>query len=374
MLDRGIESVKTKFRTLLQAGAQSDGLPADMKAAGQYLNNYGFDQRGLFGTAAAIRSISADPLHSSDVVTVESLVRYVASRDNVELSARADAQEVVRSRLAVEKSDVFKTADVVYSLTVCPSAVSGREAILTSLLGRLTSTRRPSGGWAVDLDPAGECDLLATAHVTRALHFAGVQIDSVDLRMLGNHCFDDQATGGQIYVQCFALLVLLQVDARRVRREARRAFRRMLLTLGRALDVQSEANYEYTIGSRQYYVRVPWQLYLIEACARLYPWSRFLSWKWQQRVLRILQQLDSPDGFVYESSGRFESTRTHAILSDTLFGLRNQYSRSQYLSVASSVINVTSRLSTSRPVMVTVGGAAVGLAGYSTYEWLGTNG
>lgn len=282
VLDESVEAVKTKFRTLLQVGAQLNDLPVDMKAAGQYLNNYGFAQRGLFGTAAAIRSISADPLHSSDVATVEALVRYVASRDSIELSAATDPLDVVRSRLAVEKADAFKTADIVYSLAACPSAVSGRETLLTSLLSRLKSGRLPGGGWAVDLSPSGEFDLLATAHVMRALHRAGVQPDSVDARMLRQNCFVKQAIGGQAYVQCFTLLVLLQIDLRGVRHEARRAFRGLLSSLGKALDVQSEANYEYTIGSRPYYVRIPWQLHLIEACARLYPWTRFLSWRWQR--------------------------------------------------------------------------------------------
>jgi hypothetical protein len=45
----------------------------------------------------------------------------------------------------------------------------------------------------------------------------------------------------------------------------------------------------------------------------------------------------------------------------------------QYLNVASSAINFTSRVSSSRPVMATIGASAVGFAGYSTFEWLGTN-
>ncbi len=91
-------------------------------------------------------------------------------------------------------------------------------------------------------------------------------------------------------------------------------------------------------------------------------------------MLKVIEALDPPGGFVYEASGSFESTRTHAIVSDTLQGLREQYSRSQYLGIVSSLINGVSRASSSRPVMIAIGGGALGLAGYSTYEWLGTTG
>ncbi len=375
LLDDSVEEIKSKFRTLLRAGAQNKDLPEDMRAAGQYLNKYDFTQRGMFGTAAAILTIAASPLDERDVDLVESLIRYCVARELLEPTVSKEAVDVVRSRLAIEKTDAFKTADMVYSLASCPSAVTGREALLSALLDRLRSARRPSAGWSVDLRPAGECDLLATAHVVRALAQAGVQPDAADLRLLSQACLDDTSgTSGQLYVRSFALLVLVRLDLRRVRRDARRAFRGLLSDLDKSLNIPSEANYEYTIGARQYYVRIPWQLYLIEACAWLYPWTRFVSWRWQRYVLSIIEALDSPHGFVYEASGSFESTRTHAVVSDTLQGLRDQYSRSQYLGTASTLINSASRLSSSRPAMITIGGGAVGLAGYSAYEWLGTTG
>ena len=43
-----------KFDLLLESGAQIRDLPDGMIAAGQYLNRFEFEQRGLFGTAAAI--------------------------------------------------------------------------------------------------------------------------------------------------------------------------------------------------------------------------------------------------------------------------------------------------------------------------------
>ncbi len=208
-----------------------------MKAAGQYLNNYDFTQRGMFGTAAAVRTIVASPLHSGDIELVESLIRYSAARESIESSLGHESVDVVRTRLTIEKSDAFKTTDMVYSLASCPGAVTGWETLLSSLLNRLRDARRPTGGWSVDLNPAGECDLLATAHAVRALWRAGVQPDAADLGLLSHECCASKdGTGGQLYVRSFVLLVLIRLDLHRVRRDARRAFRCLL------------SNFEKTLG------------------------------------------------------------------------------------------------------------------------------
>ena len=54
-----IFSIRRKFDLLLENGAQVRGLPEGMLAAGQYLDRFEFEQRGLFGTAAAILVISS---------------------------------------------------------------------------------------------------------------------------------------------------------------------------------------------------------------------------------------------------------------------------------------------------------------------------
>jgi hypothetical protein len=129
--------------------------------------------------------------------------------------------------------------------------------LLHSLLERFRAGRRRSGGWSVDLDPQRDRDPLATASAVRGLHAAGLAVEPVDLELVRA----DALAAGNVspYVRCFCLLVLLEVAGHDA--STAKIWNDLLNTLRSELHERTEANYEFTVGNRQYYVRVPWQLY-----------------------------------------------------------------------------------------------------------------
>ena len=50
--------IEEQFRDLLENGTQAVGIPQGFYAAGQHLNPYSLNQRGFYGTAAALLAMS----------------------------------------------------------------------------------------------------------------------------------------------------------------------------------------------------------------------------------------------------------------------------------------------------------------------------
>jgi len=90
-------------------------------------------------------------------------------------------------------------------------------------------------------------------------------------------------------------------------------WRRLKPLLGQDL----EANVEYSWRDNNYYVRIPWQLYLIAMLAKRNR-RLFFSSSVQERLTAIVEAVKRPAGFFYLHSGRRISTRTNAILFDAL--------------------------------------------------------
>ena len=72
-----------EFEELLLRGKQVESLPDDVMAAGQYLIPFEINQRGLYGTAAAISVVThSDSSAKADLLT--RLIRYLSRRTDVE--------------------------------------------------------------------------------------------------------------------------------------------------------------------------------------------------------------------------------------------------------------------------------------------------
>ena len=77
-------------------------------------------------------------------------------------------------------------------------------------------------------------------------------------------------------------------------------------------------HHEYVAGGRTFYVRVPWQLYLLAALvARHGSMWQFGSSRSQSFLDKLLSKIEG-DGLRYEPSGRYLSSRTNGIAYDVL--------------------------------------------------------
>jgi hypothetical protein len=192
VLKEAMLRIEEQFRDLIEDGAQAQGLPAGMYAAGQHLNPYSMNQRGLYGTAAALLVLARSRPSPERIKLIEGLIRYINARPNIELvllAAEEDRADL-QGRLARDGRTAFKSAELLYALAAAPPAVAGREALLQRLLDQLRTARRPGGGWSVDLDPARDRDALATASVLRSLNSAGVPPNDVDVQFVRRDAAD----------------------------------------------------------------------------------------------------------------------------------------------------------------------------------------
>src|SRR6185369_12576182 len=138
------------------------------------------------------------------------------------------------------------------------------------------------------------------------------------------------------------------------------------LALERLLrDESIEQNVEYWRDRGTYYVRVPWQLYLLALAARLRYYRSFATYAGQTRLRSILTQVIQ-GGFRYPHSGEMISSRTNAILYDVLGRIQSETRRYQLV----SPVYWIDRLRTSTLFRRVLGAAALLLIVYSVWQWI----
>jgi hypothetical protein len=275
---------------------------------------------------------------------------------------RADLQ----GRLARDGRTAFKAAELLYALAAAPPAVTGRELLLQSLLDRLRAGRRPAGGWSVDLDPGRDRDALATASVLRSLHSAGVPLNDVDVQLVRHDAADIKSISA--YVRCFSVLVLAEMSG--ADEATIGIWKELFDSLRPELRSRIESNYEFTISNALYYVRIPWQLYLIAAASICSPRSTVAVSDIRATLLDCIQAVGTSKGYIYPVFGHMKSTRTYSVLMDTLWRVQREFDSSRYLAKFSSVANVGTRIIYSRTLAGVSLAGAVALAGIAVREWM----
>jgi hypothetical protein len=359
--------IEERFRDLLENGAQANGLPEGCYAAGQYLIPHSIDQRGLYGTSAALLALARSAPSPSRIRLIEGINRYIADRREIEIAlVRSDeGMSALTARLAVEWRTAFKCAELLYALSAAPAAAVGREELLNKVLTTIREARSATGGWAVDLDSRRQVDPLATASIVRALSAAGVPVDATDLGLVRRYAHDERNVTG--FVRVFCLLVLLEIDGRD--EELDRLWKKLLDELAPGLRERSEANYEFTLSNHYHYVRVPWQLYLLSCAALISPLQIIFKRHIRTVLLDGIAAVNSAEGFVYASSGHMKSTRTYGILMDTLWRVDQTLGTSRYLAPLSAVANWSIRILYSRVTTWFALSAAVAVGGLALWSW-----
>ncbi|MEV7006704.1 hypothetical protein [Streptosporangium sp. NPDC051022] len=368
VLGAAMERIEEQFLDLLENGTQAQGLPNGCYAAGQYMNPYSINHRGLHGTAAALLVLSRSPPSQDRIKLIEGLIKYIGERSEVEhtLTDSDSDRSMLTARLATEWDNTFKCADLLYALSAAPPAVSGRESLLRDLLARIQKGHRPDGGWAVRLDPAGRADPLATASVVRALNAAGVSLAQADVDLLEESVND--VRGVSVHVRLFCFLVLLEIPGRDP--EPDELWKRMVDELSPQLRERAETNHQFTIGNQYQYVGIPWQLHLLSCTAVRSPFRAFFGGDTRRVLLDAIVAVNSREGYVYGSQGHMRSTRTYGILMDTLWKLDQVVVSSRYLSSLSTLANWGVRVVYSR---VTAGLALLGalaLGAFTLWSWI----
>lgn len=367
VLQWAMDRIEEQFQDLLENGAQAQGIPPGIYAAGQHLNPYSANQRGLYGTAASLLVLGRSRPSPRRLEFIEGLIQYINERPGVEqaLVQTEEDEAWLTTRLLKEGRIAFKCAELLYALSAAPPAAAGRETLLRSLLERIRGGHRPSGGWAADLDPTQDHDPLATASIVRSLHAAGVAVNDTDLKTVQEDAADSRSVSR--YVRVFCLLVLFELQG--VRDETSKLWNNLFEALRPELHDRTEANYEFRSGNRQENIRVPWQLYLISSAAICRPSSIIFESDIRRALLDAIQAVGTTEGYVYQAFGHMKSTRTYSILMDTLWRVQAGLAASRYIGRISSVANWGIRIIYSKAVMSFALLGALALASIAIYSW-----
>src|SRR5450755_1345389 len=114
--------IEAQFCDLLENGAQAQGVPAGVRAAGQHLNPYSMNQRGLYGTAAALLVLSRSRPSAQRIELIEGLIKYINERPTIEndLAETDEDLAMLRARFAIEWRQAFKCSELLYALAAAP--------------------------------------------------------------------------------------------------------------------------------------------------------------------------------------------------------------------------------------------------------------
>ncbi|MCX7049900.1 MAG: hypothetical protein NTX50_31010 [Candidatus Sumerlaeota bacterium] len=322
-LDKSIPQAMKKIAEMFADhcinGKQINGLTKEKAACGQFIgdNAKEREQRGLHGTAAAIRVLSQENLDGSEKL-IPKLIAYI--RD--ELSNNNSNNEH-------DYNNVIKLSEILYALAFVKTCQCNIDDLKIDIAKKLLSSRIEDKGWSYFIGSNGPYDILPTAFAILALCKHGYeneiakQIEILQYKVLGK--FDNKT--GQIYetsVQLFSIFVLSFCKDKYIKEDEEKikyAFTKFWEKHEPLLDNDLEQNIEYWKGEKNCYIRIPWQLYLLALISRFRPhllWSYYA----RKRIESILDSVNS-SAFIYPYSGDKISSRTNAILYDIFDKLKN---------------------------------------------------
>lgn len=353
------EGIATRFLRQCRDGPQSAGLAVDVKACGQRLDETESPQRGLHGTAAAIRVLAQHEHHEARAL-IPQLVRYVAERARVE---RPEVPESIRG----DACNVIKISEALFALHHVDGAVAPTEDLRKELSERLLRASIAGRGWSYYTDLPQQVELLPTAFAVQALATEGYpvegQVQSLVAAVSGRVTGEGRVGAADVSVKVLCLYVLAfgkagQALVREV--ELKKPFMQLWAKLSSLLKNEDiEQNVEYDRRDEHRYVRVPWQLHLMALAARLAPFRSFAAYSVQSRLRSILTAATSPAGFLYPHSGAKVSARTNATLYGVLKVIQGRLPEVGWMLVPGVVVDflVNSRLTAlvARAVAVVVG-------------------
>ncbi|MEU7858262.1 hypothetical protein [Nonomuraea sp. NPDC049141] len=355
-------------RIELRLQEEAGRLPDYALASGQYLDHPEYEQRGLYGTAATIhilaRRATTDPAVKDQVAK---LIYYVVNRSQVEKATVSPAvyRDLVARRIRLQKADIFRMADIGFALSSVSPAIALRSDALTLVQRAFEGAQAEPAGYAVGSE-GGEPDPLATAHAVRCLAANNLPIRPEDWRYLREYL----SIGNNNFIRCFVLLVLATHDLQMERRQLQHSWKEIFTALSAGFDGHSEANHEYTRFGAQDYVRIPWQIYLVQSCAKLFPLTRFNGFPIQRKMLDVAQEVCAPTGFRYEASGSYLSTRTYACVWQAIEELLTVHFRQPLPRIVVRTVSGVTRVLSSRLAGVFTYLLLVAVAVGSLVEWL----
>lgn len=357
------------FLKQVTEGAQSTGLDEDAAACGQFVGQsaLALEQRGGHGTAAALCVLG-----SSDAVEAQKLANRLVNY------MRERRKRLLGHKEEREVKNVIKMSETLFALTqVLPASGCNTEVLARELVDDLAASRKKNAGWSYFTDDAQEApEVLPTAYALLALAEAGHPVDKevqllaerLSERYLKENPSNVQTSDVTTDIACLYALGFRRHDAAAngIDKTVRSVLGRILERHRSLLVEDIEQNIEYWYGSKTYYVRVPYQLYLLALTAR-YSFRRFCSVAAQGRLRAILAAVEG-SGFRYPNSGEMLSSRTNAILFEVLGRLQAELHEGRHSSLWVAADEVRTFIGSPKVAKV-LSFSVLAMMAYCVYLW-----
>lgn len=297
---------------------------SSVAACGQFLVGEKFEQRGLHGTASAIAVLSKRQGENSELVS--RLIAYIQSRRVFE-TALPEEVRIDEPRMARDDRNVIKLSELILAQWDVHLKIYPKE-LLDKLVESLESGFIDNKGWDYFTDD-GDAKLLPTAFAYAALASVGAseKVQKAEKILLNalKEKYDKKSAHAParhdvmtdvvcMYVLCFSPRRDEFDDTLPVLKQSLQSIWKLLAPLLRE-DV--EQTVEYLHRSDSFYVRIPWQLYLIALVAKLRPYILFHRPIVYDYLNRTLVSFEKGD-FFYAHSSPHPSARTYAIAYECL--------------------------------------------------------
>jgi len=304
-------------------------------ACGQFIGEdaRNLAQRGLHGTAAAIRVLSLNQETNTSSL-LERLVRYVSDRQTFERTATTP---ISIEKIQDDNTNIIKISELLYAISQVPDQIPKVVLFRKTLASLLEHSQIENKGWSYFTQTSTtdqDIELLPTAHAILALSSVNINVTKPinwlveRLKKSPNEASSSSGGDADISIRIFALYVLAFCnDADKVPESVLiNLFEETWKRTWRLLGYENvEQNVEYWNGVTTYYLRVPWQLYLLALAARL-KFRRFATRAAQTRLCSIVNSIHN-NQFRYPLSGNMISSRTNAIAYDVCSNIMKERRR-----------------------------------------------
>ncbi|MGD9994954.1 MAG: hypothetical protein AB7S69_16765 [Salinivirgaceae bacterium] len=307
----------------VQDGAQSKELE-DAFACGQFLKVPTAIQRGLHGTAAAIRVLAG--FDSTNNEQLRKLLKYLENIKEFEKEGE------ISDGLERDLNNIIKNSEILYSLSFIHSGTANTEKLKEIISTKLIDSKKNDGGWAYFLDADEDSDMYFTSSVYLALrshNYNNLQSTREflieKLKKYKKENIPDPTTYSKL---CFIVYTFITLNEHKKSKEIKKllvdVFKKLWKSEFCVIDSDFEQNIEYPGKQKHYYVRIPWQLYLLAIANNLVP-RYFAQRKSISRFNSIIKSITNEDGFIYKQSGKNISSRTYSIIFETLCSIEQSF-------------------------------------------------
>jgi hypothetical protein len=373
-LTQAQDKIKKMFLEQVQKGNQSKSLNnSNLLACGQFLNYLESNQRGLHGTAAALRVVSHYERGDTCKNAVKSLLEYAKSF--VEIEKQQDS--INEQSAMIDDNNIIKKAELLYSLSFIKSGTADCDDLIKKIAKELKDNQINNDSWTFFVNTENkEADIIPTSMSVLALHANNCDGYKTGRTFLLNEInkiikekIKDPETFSKIVLALYVLV--FTTNGERELKENEHEYKNILKKIWSSnfafMNSDIEQNIEYPYNTRHFYVRIPWQIYLLAISNRLSYWySSKVSYF--SRLHSILEQTNV-GGFKYLYSGKHISSRTNAIVFDVLEHIKksNKYSLiTNFLNFYDKILNFLK----GSVVKWCFNALAIIIIVYSTYQWI----